>query len=106
MTSIAKVIVRESPATIARRQRFERAKRMPSNTAHWFYKHAAENKTPYNSERVEKERMEQKANADALDFATSRYNTLTRHVFDGIAHLVYGWPHMADAAALIALEET
>lgn len=102
MTSIAEVITRPSPATMRARRRFEHAKRLPADTAHWHYKHDTEIKTPHDIEREKKQAERDAARGHPLE----RYNTLTNHVFDGIAHLVYGWPHMADAAALIALEET
>lgn len=109
MPTIAEPLVRPSAATLARRARFEHAKRLPASTAHWFYKHIDPvDKDPMTGELEKRIPHNIEDEARILDLRRSLDcpNKLTNQVFDGIAHLVYGWPHMGDAAALIALEES
>lgn len=100
----------EGPITAAlkraRRERWQQLKQAPANYGHWFYKHIepedGQKRAPHT---IEGHKAALEAGATSRG-CMERYNMLTNHIFDALAHQQYGWPHMGDARALMELEQS
>lgn len=121
MTIVGLLAQRQTVRDRLRRMEWERVKRIPSSSARWFYKHITPDPEKTEARIVEHDdgatqfieaekriphSLEDEARIMDLRKSLERTNKLTNHIFDGIAHQLYGWPHMRDVAALIEMEES